>query len=98
MAYYPSEEKYTRAKEAVKNYAKFAAERPGLAEVRLVAKGLEEGLKDEKLVEFVYEGLGGKQKIEGAAAKEAEAKAKEARTRGEKNRTGEMKRNEIKVK
>lgn len=84
MSYFPSEEKYMRAKKAVANYAKLSATKPGLSDVKLVAMGMGEGLKGEELVEYVYEGLGGKAKLEGPAGKEAEMKSKEAKERAAK--------------
>lgn len=99
MSYYPSEEKLARAKVAVANYANLSVSSPGLAEVKLVAMGRQEGIKDEKLVEFVYNGLGGKPQLEGGEAKEAESKAKEAKERAAKKEDKvAVKRNKIAVK
>ena len=79
--YYPSEAKYNRAKAAVTNYERLSAKKPGLVDYKLVADGLEQKLAGEKLVDFVYQGLGGAPSLAGAVAKEAKQAAEEARAR-----------------
>lgn len=59
--FYASEVKKFRAQAAVESPEKFAKDNgEGCAELVLVKRGKEEGLKGEALVDYVYEGLGGR--------------------------------------
>lgn len=68
---YLNQDKYQRAKDAVSGARKFEAES---VEARALALGLEEGLKKDALVDFIYGKLGGA-KTEEAEEKKAKGKA-----------------------
>lgn len=96
--YYPSEEKYNRAKAAVENYDRNVQNHPDKAEYKLVAEGRAKKLEGEELVKFVYEGLSGSPIITGAPAVEAKKKATEAKKRSVKKREAALRRERINVK
>ena len=96
--FYPSERKYDRAKAAIANYEREAGNHPDKAEYKLVAEGLAQKLKDEDLVKFVYEGLGGSPILSGAPAKEAKVRSVEAKKRTGKKRDAMLRREKINVK
>ena len=96
--FYPSEMKYDRAKAAVANYERESGNYPDKAEYKLVAEGLAQKLKEDDLVKFVYEGLGGAPVLSGAPAKEAKQRSVEAKGRMAKKRDAMLRREKINVK
>ena len=94
--YYPSKEKLGRAKDIVANFDLRMSQKPALAVVKLVINGKAEKLEGEALVDYVYKGLGGAPKLEGAKAVEAKDKEVKSKVKAKKGRA--HKESEIIVK
>lgn len=84
--FYGSQEKLFRAQSAVADPGKFAKDHgEQCAELVLVKRGIEEGLKAEKLVDYVYEGLGGAIAEGAEGAKRAEGRKKSQKKNAKKD-------------
>lgn len=93
--YYPSQAKLIRAKKVIEAPGSF---KPLKAEVKLYNQGVAEKLEGDKLVDFIYNGLGGAKVLEGAKAEEAESKSRAAKARSAKVNKRAIRRTKIEVK